>query len=93
VRVSFLTEFADDLGVVELVVGEEIFGVLVDVDLDFGEGVVDPGDLVALGDSGVQPALKHSNLVSLFEFVDQRFDRTVASDVVEDLFDVNLIAF
>ena len=55
VRVAFLTVFTNHLGVVELVLGEELLGVLVGVNVDLSNGVVGGGLDVALGDAGLQP--------------------------------------
>lgn len=92
-RVSVLTEFTDDLGVVELIVAEEVFGVLIDVDLDFGERVVDGGDLVSFSNSGIEPGFKDSDFISFVEFFNEGFYGAVTSDVIENLFNIDFIAF
>jgi hypothetical protein len=49
--IAVLTEFADDLGIIKLIILEEFLRVLICVDLDLCEGVVDSRNLNAFSDS------------------------------------------
>jgi hypothetical protein len=52
-RVTVLTIFTNDFGVIELIVNQIVLGVLVSVDFDLGKGIVDIGQLITFGHSGV----------------------------------------
>ena len=91
VGVPLLAVFTDDLGVVVLVVDEETLWVLVDVDVDLGEGVVQSWFLYALVVTSFEPGLEHSQFASLFEFVNE-FWNGADSDRVQELLDVDLVA-
>ena len=73
-RVQFLTEGADDGGLVELVVGEELEGLAVEGDVDLADGVVGRGLRVPLGDTSLQPGVQQTQTVAalhlLYEFGD-----------------------
>lgn len=84
------------LGIVELVVGEEVLGVLIRVDLDLGERVVDGGDLVAFRNTGFEPVLENSELVALLELFDEgliALRTELATDLLEDNLDLTFFAF
>lgn len=90
VRVSLLTVFSDDLRIVVLIVDEEIFWVLVDVNVDLGEGIVKSWLLDTLVSPGLEPRLKHSELSSLLKLINKVWN-WADSDRVEQLLDVELI--
>lgn len=95
-RITFLAETTDVLGIVELIVREEVLRVLIRVDLDLGERVVDRGDLVAFSDSAFKPVFEHSQLIALLEFLDERLVALrdeLTTDLLEDDLDLSLLAF
>ena len=91
VGVSFLAVLADNLGVIVLIVDEEVLWVLVDVDVDFGKGVVESWFLDSLVVSGFEPLLQHSEFTFLLKLVN-KFRNWADSDRVEQLLDVDFIA-
>jgi hypothetical protein len=73
VRVTVLAKLTNSLGIVELVVRQEVLRVLISVDLNLSESVVDGWDLDALGNSLIKPALENAQLVALLELLDNLF--------------------
>lgn len=71
VGVPLLAVFTYDLGVIVLVVDEEVLWVLVDVNVNLGKGVVQGWLLYALVVTGFEPRLEHSQFTSLFEFLNE----------------------
>lgn len=90
-RVSVLAVFTNNLTVIELVIDQEIVRVLVNINVDFGQGVVQSSDLVSFSSSSFEPLLEDSELVSLLNLINQLIDWAVTSEVVQDLLDVGLI--
>merc|ERR1719253_1200729 len=62
-RVQALAEGAEDLGLVEHVVGQERLGILVQLDEDLPQGVVRARLGAAGGDAGLEPRLQHAEAV------------------------------
>lgn len=91
--VSVFTVLTDHFGVVKLVVQQKVLGVLISVDFNFGNGVVDCRQLVALAHSRLQPVVQHSESVPFFKLLNQRFQLAVASKIVEDLFQIVFFTF
>lgn len=75
VGVPLLAVLADYLGVVVLVVDEEALWVLVDVNVDLGEGVVESWLLDPFVVPLLEPSLEHSEFASALELLDQFWDR------------------
>lgn len=74
VGIPLLAVFNYDLGVIVLVVDEEVLGVLVDVNVNLGKGVVQRWFLYTLVVTSFEPGLEHSQFTSFFEFLNEFWD-------------------
>lgn len=91
--VPVLAIMADLFRIVERIVDQELLRVLIGVDFDLGQGIVDGGELIPLCHAGIQPVLQHSETVAFFKFFNQLVHGAVASQIVQNLFNVIFITF
>mmetsp|Transcript_27003 Transcript_27003/g.31126 ORF Transcript_27003/g.31126 Transcript_27003/m.31126 type:complete len:481 (-) Transcript_27003:1285-2727(-) len=92
-RITIFAVLSDHLRVVELIVDQKALRVLVDIDVDLGQSVVQFGSLHTFIGAGFQPRLQDSQLISALNFLDQLFNGTVSTNVVQKLLDVGFITF
>jgi hypothetical protein len=89
--IALLAILSDNLGVVELIVDQEVLRVIVGVNDDLGEGIVKSGSLVSFLDTSIKPGFKGSEFISLLKFLNELLDRAIASDIVKNLLNVVLV--
>jgi len=72
IRVAFFAIFANNLGVIELILDEEITSSFIaGVNLNFCKGVVESGFLDSLVVSCFEPDMEHSQFTSVLELVNE----------------------
>lgn len=91
VWVTLFSVLTDNFRIIVLIVDQEVLWILVDVDVDFGQSVVEGWFLDTLIISCLEPLLEHAKLTLLVELIDELWD-WADTDGVKELLDVDLIA-
>lgn len=92
VRVVILAVGSYYLAIVVLIGLDEFEGVLISRNQDSGQSVMDSGVGIAFLGSQIQPGLQNSELVALGELLNKLLGRTVTSQIVEKLLDIDLVS-
>lgn len=90
IGIPLLAILTDNFGIVVLVINEEILRIFVDIDVNFGQSIVERWFLNSFIVSRFKPLLKHSQFTFLLEFIN-KFRNWAHSDRIEKLFNVNFI--
>ncbi len=78
--------------IIIFVLFQKLFRILIKIDREFGKGIVDIREGIALSDSLFQPMLYQPQPIPLFKFTYNRYNITISTYSVQKLFQVVLLS-
>ena len=85
--VSLLAVFSNHFAVVELILSEEPLGIVVGIDVDFGQGIMGGWFIDTLMDTRLQPGQQQLQSVPLLNLLNKFICRELSSDDHDQLLD------